>query len=143
MKSHLNKPKCEFGKPQVTFYGYQFGQEDLKPTPEKVQAIHECTPLETKAEVRRFLGMTGYLSKSIPRYYEGLPAGLFQQSPKGCHSVHSITRTLNDVEKRYTQTKKGVLCVKLANDRFSMYLLGAPRFTIVTIRLLTLHVEVN
>ena len=112
---------------------YQFGQEGLKPTPEKVQAIHEYTPLETKAEVRRFLGMTGNLSKYIPRYYEGLPAGLFQQSPKGCHSAHFITRTLNDVEKRYTQTKKGGLCVKWAKDRFSMHLLGAPRFTIVTV----------
>ena len=49
-------------------YGYQFGQGDLRPTLEKVQAIHKCKPSQSKAEVRRFLGITGYLSKFIPRY---------------------------------------------------------------------------
>ena len=48
--------------------GYRFDQEGLKPTPEKVQAIYECEPPRSKTEVRSFLGMTGYLSKFIPRY---------------------------------------------------------------------------
>jgi len=64
----LNEPKCEFGQKQIFFYGYQFGQGGLRPTLEKVQAIQECTPPQSKAEVRSFLGMTGYLSKFIPRY---------------------------------------------------------------------------
>ena len=38
------KIKCHFGQTQITFYGYQFDQEGLKPTPEKVQAIYECDP---------------------------------------------------------------------------------------------------
>lgn len=185
----LNEPKCEFGQAQITFYGYRFGKDGLKPTPEKVQAIQECTPPESKGEVRSFLGMTGYLSKFIPRYSsltkplrelthkeakfrwgpeeanafeelkasissqdtmaffnpklpimmrveasynEGLSAGLFQQSTKGWQPVHFISRTLTDVEKRYSQTEKDALCVKWAKDRFSIYLLGAPKFTIVT-----------
>ena len=65
-------------------------------------------------------------------YIEGLSAGLFQQSTKGWQPVHFISRRLNDVEKRYSQTEKDALCVKWAKDRFSIYLLGAPRFTIVT-----------
>ena len=40
----FNKPKCHFGQTQITFYGYRFDQEGLKPTPEKVQAIYECEP---------------------------------------------------------------------------------------------------
>ena len=64
----FNKPKCHFGQSQITFYGYRFDQEGLKPTPEKVQAIYECEPPRSKTEVRSFLGMTGYLSKFIPRY---------------------------------------------------------------------------
>ena len=64
----FNKPKCHFGQSQITFYGYRFDQEGLKPTPEKVQAIYECGPPRSKTEVRSFLGMTGYLSKFIPRY---------------------------------------------------------------------------
>ena len=64
----FNKPKCVFGQAQITFYGYQFGRDGLNPTPEKVQAIHGCPAPVFKAEVRSFLGMTGYLSKFIPRY---------------------------------------------------------------------------
>ena len=185
----FNEPKCHFGQTQIAFYGYRFDQEGLKSTPEKVQAIHECEPLGSKTEVRRFLGMIGYLSKFIPRYVsltkplrdltrtetkfhcgptedkafkevkgaitsqdtiaffnpkllimvrveasynEGLSAGLFQQSAKGWPPVHFISRTPSDVEKRYSQTEKDVLCVKWAKDWFGMYPQGAPRFTIVT-----------
>ena len=65
-------------------------------------------------------------------YNEGLSAGLFQRSAKGWKPVHFISRSLADVEKRYSQTEKDALCVKWAKDRFGMYLQGAPRFTIVT-----------
>ena len=159
------------------------------PTEEKVRAVQECGKPESKTEVRSFLGMTGYLSKFIPRYAsltkplrdltlketqfhwgdeeqsafeklkasisstdvitffnpqlpimvrteasynEGLSAGLFQKGEKGWQPVHFISRTLTDTEKRYSQTEKDALCVKWAKERFSIYLLGAPRFTIVT-----------
>ena len=65
-------------------------------------------------------------------YNEGLSAGLFQQSAKGWQPVHFISRSLTNVEKRYSQTEKDALCVKWAKDRFGMYLQGAPRSTIVT-----------
>ena len=65
-------------------------------------------------------------------YNEGLSAGLFQQSARGWQPVHFISRTLTDVEKRYSQTENDALCVKWAKDRFSIYLLGAPRFAIIT-----------
>ena len=65
-------------------------------------------------------------------YNEGLSAGLFQQSAKGWQAVHFISRSLTDVEKRYSQTEKDALCVKWAKDRFGKNLQGAPRFTIVT-----------
>ena len=53
---------------KITFYGYRFDQEGLRPTPEKVQSIHECEPPRSKTEVTSLLGITGYLSKFIPRY---------------------------------------------------------------------------
>ena len=65
-------------------------------------------------------------------YNEGLSVGLFQQSAKGWQPVHFISRSLTDVEKRYSKTEKDALCVKWAKDRFGMYLQGAPTFTIVT-----------
>ena len=63
----FNKSKREFCQKQITFYGYRFG-EGLQPTQEKIQAVQECATSESNAKVRNFLGMTGYLSKFIPRY---------------------------------------------------------------------------
>ena len=185
----LNQEKCKFGKSEIQFYGYKFSQQGLQPTEEKVKALKECSRPESKTEVRSFLGMTGYLSKFIPRYAsltkplrnltlketqfhwnepeetafqqlkdsissqdviaffnpklpimvrteasynEGLSAGLFQKTERGWQPVHFISRTLTDTEKKYSQTEKDALCVKWAKERFSIYLLGAPRFTIVT-----------
>ena len=64
----FNKSKCVFGQAQITFYGYQFGTDSLTATLEKVLAIHECSAPKSKAEVRSFLGLTGYLSNFIPWY---------------------------------------------------------------------------
>ena len=51
-------------------------------------------------------------------YNEGLSAGLFKQSAKSWQPVHFISRSLTDVEKRYSQTEKDALCVKWAKNRF-------------------------
>ena len=52
---------------EIEFYGQQFTKDGLKPSPEKVEAV-KANPPESKEAVRSFLGMTGYLSKFIPRY---------------------------------------------------------------------------
>ena len=39
---------------------------------------------------------------------------------------------MTDTEKRYSQTEKDALAVRWAKNRFKMYLLGAPRFKIIT-----------
>ena len=39
---------------------------------------------------------------------------------------------MTDTEKRYSQTEKDALSVHWAKNRFSIYLLGAPRFKIIT-----------
>ena len=53
----LNREKCQFGVNELEFYGYKFTSNGLKPTPEKVRAVKECTPPRTREEVRSFLGM--------------------------------------------------------------------------------------
>ena len=185
----FNREKCQFGVEEIEFYGYRFTKDGLKPTPDKVRAVKESQPPESKGAVRSFLGMIGYLSKFIPRYssltaplreltrkntkfrwgvkentafetlkesitskdtmayfnptrpivlrveasyHEGLSAGLFQETDKGLQPVHFISRTMTDTEKRYSQTEKDALAVGWAKNRFSMYLLGAPKFKIVT-----------
>lgn len=65
-------------------------------------------------------------------YHEGLSAGLFQETEKGLQPVHFISRTMTKVEKKYGQTEKDALAVHWAKNRFTIYLLGAPRFKIIT-----------
>ena len=65
-------------------------------------------------------------------YNEGLSAGLFQDAGNGLQPVHFISRTMTDTERRYSQTEKDALAIRWAKNRFSMYLLGAPRFKLIT-----------
>ena len=65
-------------------------------------------------------------------YHDGLSAGLFQDVGNGLQPVHFISRTMTETEKRYSQTEKDALAVRWAKNRFSMYLLGAPKFKIIT-----------
>ena len=65
-------------------------------------------------------------------YNEGLAAGLFQETNRGIQPVHFISRSMTEMEKRYSQTEKDALAIRWAKNRFSMYLLGAPRFRIIT-----------
>jgi len=64
----FNKEKCEFEKDEITFFGHTFTNKGLQADPEKVRALQECKPPESKEEVRSLLGMTGYLSYYIPGY---------------------------------------------------------------------------
>lgn len=63
----FNTDKCQFGVNEIEFYGHHFTKEGLKPSPEKIRAVKESKAPESKEAVRSFLGMTGYLSKFIPR----------------------------------------------------------------------------
>ena len=65
-------------------------------------------------------------------FNEGLSAALLQKTDSGIQPVHFISRTMTETEKRYSQTEKDALAIKWAKERLRIYLLGAPRFKIVT-----------
>ena len=65
-------------------------------------------------------------------YHEGLSAGLFQETSSGLRPIHFIGRTTTSTETNYSQREKNALAIHWAKNRFSMYLLGAPKFRIVT-----------
>ena len=77
----FNPEKCQFGVEEIDFYGHRFTKNGLKPNPDKIRAAKEASPPESKKAVRSFLGMTGYLSKFIPRY-SSLTAPLRELSHK-------------------------------------------------------------
>ncbi len=62
----LNKEKCKFRLPEVTFMGNVISEEGLKPDPAKLQGVKEMPTPTSKQDVKRLLGMVNYLQKFAP-----------------------------------------------------------------------------
>ena len=62
----LNKDKCLFGLPEVSYIGHILNSEGVKPDPEKVKAVKEMPPPTDKKGVERILDTIIYLAKFIP-----------------------------------------------------------------------------
>ena len=58
----LRREKCEFGKSTIEFHGHVFTKDGLKPSPNKVKIVRECSPPKSKEELVSFLQMMAYLS---------------------------------------------------------------------------------
>ncbi len=62
----LNLSKCAFGQRQVNFLGHIVSTEGCKPEPSNIETIRDMkTPSKVK-EVRRFLGMCGFIFTDHP-----------------------------------------------------------------------------
>ena len=62
----LNESKCEFRKDRVKFLGHEIGPDGLKPDTEKIKSITDMAAPKDIGDLRRFLGMVGYLGRFIP-----------------------------------------------------------------------------
>ena len=62
----LNKEKCQFRVPEVTYIGHILNDKGIQPDPEKVRAIQDMPPPVDKKGVERLLGTINYLAKFIP-----------------------------------------------------------------------------
>lgn len=56
----LNRSKCDFGKPTVTYLGKQAGQGQVLPLLAKIQAILDLPGPRTRCQLRHFLRIAGY-----------------------------------------------------------------------------------
>ena len=52
----------------LNFHGHTFTAEGLTPSPDKIKAVQECKPPETKEELVSFLQMLAYLSRYISNF---------------------------------------------------------------------------
>ena len=64
----LRKEKCEFGTSTIEFHRHLFTSEGLKPSPNKVKAVRECSPPQSKEKLVSFLQMMAYLSIYISNF---------------------------------------------------------------------------
>ena len=62
----------------------------------------------------------------------GLGAILVQEQQRGKRAVAVASRSLSEVQRRYSQTEKEALAVVWGCERFSLYLLGLESFRLVT-----------
>ena len=62
----LQKKKCSFMAPSVTYLGHQIDQHGLHPVADKVKAIKEAPRPRNKSELKSFLGLLSYYSRFLP-----------------------------------------------------------------------------
>lgn len=62
------KEKCAFAQEEVPFLGHILGHGQIRPDPEKLQAIRDWEPLRNVHEVRQFLGLANYYRKFVAGY---------------------------------------------------------------------------
>ncbi|XP_046602593.1 uncharacterized protein LOC124296600 [Neodiprion lecontei] len=60
--------KCKFLYKKVSYLGYELSGNGIEPGVHKVAAIREFPAPTNVHEVRRYLGLTGYFRKFVPRY---------------------------------------------------------------------------
>ncbi|XP_064475154.1 uncharacterized protein LOC135389103 [Ornithodoros turicata] len=62
--------KCELGSEAVDFLGHRIGNGVIAPLTKTLEKIQNVNRLQTKRQVRSFLGLAGYYRNFIPRYSE-------------------------------------------------------------------------
>ena len=62
----LNKDKCHFRSPSVSFFGEIISRSGVQPDPQKIKTLVDMTTPNNKKELQAFLGIINYLSKFSP-----------------------------------------------------------------------------
>ncbi|GFS52332.1 transposon Tf2-9 polyprotein [Trichonephila clavipes] len=78
----LNKEKCHFARDKLKYLGLIISKEGIETNNKKIRAITEMKPPKNNQEVSKFLGMTGWYQKFIPRYAD-ICEPLYQLKKKG------------------------------------------------------------
>lgn len=63
----INLEKCVLGVPELPFLGYLVNNEGIKPLPERVEPILNCSLPKTIKELQRFLGLLNYYRRNVKR----------------------------------------------------------------------------
>ncbi|XP_033109613.1 uncharacterized protein K02A2.6-like [Anneissia japonica] len=97
----LNKRTCEFNKDTVEFFGHAFHSGGISPSPDKVKALQNATPPTNKEQQLH----TEVIVNAC------LCAVLAQQDGDKSVLVALASRSLIQVEQRYSQTEREALAV--------------------------------
>ena len=95
---YLNKKKCVFAKPKVSFLGHSVGIEGIDILEEKVKTIRELPMPGNRRELKKFLGMVNYYFNHIPKLAE--TTKLLTEISGGPKSSNKKRLQLNDAQKK-------------------------------------------
>jgi hypothetical protein len=96
----LNPSKCCFAAGSVIFLGHVVNKEGTRPDPSKIDAVRGFSAPTTVANVRSFLGLTGYYRRYITGYSK-LAGPLFELTKKDVVFVwnQNCQRAFNALKK--------------------------------------------
>ncbi|XP_043063528.1 uncharacterized protein K02A2.6-like [Drosophila ficusphila] len=63
----LRKEKCQFGVSSIEFLGFKVDALGIRPSADKVKAIHEAPPPKEKKQLQAFLGLTNFYHSFLPK----------------------------------------------------------------------------
>ena len=64
----LGLDKCQFNLSEISYYGFVFTKEGMKPDPNKVATLKQAEPPKNASELRSFLGMATYSAPFISHF---------------------------------------------------------------------------
>ena len=64
----LKESKCNFFKKEIYYLGHLISVNGIQPLPEKLDSICNIPKPRSPKEIKKFLGLTGYYRKFIPRF---------------------------------------------------------------------------
>ena len=80
----LNREKCSFLQPTLSFFGQIFSAEGTRPDPKRVEDLQNASEPQNAGEVRSLLGMANYSHKYI-RDFATITAPLREPTKKNVH----------------------------------------------------------
>ncbi|RVX18881.1 Transposon Tf2-12 polyprotein [Vitis vinifera] len=149
---YVKKEKCSFAKEEVSFLGHRIRDGKLMMDNSKVKAIQEWDPPTKVPQLRSFLGLVNYYRRFIKGYsaraapltdllkknkaweWDGRCQQAFEDLKKAVTeepvwhyptTPRSLSRKLNDAERRYTVQEKEMTAIVHCLRTWRHYLLGS------------------
>ncbi|GFW12724.1 retrovirus-related Pol polyprotein from transposon opus [Trichonephila clavipes] len=116
----LNKEKCHFARDKLKYLGLIISKEGIETDIKKIRAITEMKPPKNNREMSKFLGMTGWYQKFIPRYAD-ICEPLYQLKKKGAKFNLSAEAQDSFDQIKRTLTEASILQLPNFSEQFNLF----------------------